>query len=286
MWDSACQSTGASLLHLPFLLDAMSVCPGIGEFCIPMLKKRIIPCLDVRDGRTVKGVRFQDIRDAGDPVALGARYAQQGADELVYLDITATHEKRKTMVELVRAVARGVYIPFTVGGGIDSEEDVRALLEAGADKVSVNSAAVRRPALLSELARPFGRQCIVLAIDARREGRGHRVYVRGGREATSWDAVAWAREGERLGAGEILLTSMDADGTGAGFDLQLTQAVAQAVNLPVIASGGGGEAPQFETLFRQTDAAAALAASIFHFDTLPLPRLKAWLAARQIPIRT
>ena len=250
-----------------------------------MLAKRIIPCLDIRDGRTVKGVNFVNLRDAGDPVELAIRYAGEGADELVFLDITATHEKRKTLVELVRRIARHLYIPFTVGGGISTVEDVSALLDAGADKVSVNSAAVRNPALVGELARRFGSQCIVLAVDARATADGWEVYLNGGRLPTGIDAVEWIRQAVDLGAGEILLASMDHDGVKKGFALELTRRVSELVPVPVIASGGAGAMEHFAEVFTEGKADAALAASVFHFGEIPIPALKSFLKNKNIPIR-
>ncbi|MCD6377022.1 MAG: imidazole glycerol phosphate synthase subunit HisF [Caldisericaceae bacterium] len=250
-----------------------------------MLTKRIIPCLDVKDGQTVKGVNFVQLRQAGDPVELGKAYAEQGADELVYLDITATVEGRKAFVELVKQVARNLNIPFTVGGGIKSEEDVRRLLEAGADKVSINSAAVRNPELIERLAKEFGSQCVVLAIDAKRAGQGWLVYVDGGRTATTLDAIQWAREGVQRGAGEILLTSMDHDGTKNGFAIELTRKISETVSVPVIASGGAGKKEHFVEVFREGKADAALAASIFHFGEIPIPELKQYLKEQNITVR-
>lgn len=251
-----------------------------------MLACRIIPCLDVHEGRVVKGVNFVNLVDAGDPVEAAVAYDRSGADELVFLDITATHENRPLVLEMVRQVAERVFMPFTVGGGVRSLEDARALLLAGADKVSVNSAAVANPALISELSEHFGSQAVVLAIDAKRTAPGKwEVYVAGGRKPTGLDAVEWAREGERLGAGEILLTSMDADGTKAGYDLELTAAVGQAVSIPVIASGGAGKIEHFADVFEQAGADAALAASVFHFGEIPIPALKRALAERGIPMR-
>ncbi|HEY3021778.1 MAG TPA: imidazole glycerol phosphate synthase subunit HisF [Solirubrobacteraceae bacterium] len=247
--------------------------------------KRVIPCLDVDGGRVVKGTRFLDLRDAGDPVELAAYYDREGADELVFLDITATSSKRDTVVELARRTADEVFVPFTIGGGIRSTEDAQAVLDAGADKVSVNSAAVARPELISELGEVFGAQCVVLAIDARGRGDGTwEVVVAGGREPTGRDAVAWAREGVERGAGEILLTSMDRDGTNDGYDLALTQAVAEAVGVPVIASGGAGE---LDHLAEALDAGAdaALAASIFHFGRFSIAQAKEHLAASGLPVR-
>ena len=250
-----------------------------------MLARRIVPCLDVHEGRVVKGVNFVNLRDAGDPVEAARAYDAAGADELVFLDITATYEARSIMLEIVKKVAESVFIPFTVGGGVRSLEDARELLLAGADKVSVNSAAVRRPELLTELAEHFGSQAVVLAIDAKRKGDSWEVYVKGGREPTGLDAIEWAKEGERLGAGEILLTSMDKDGTKDGYDLALTRAVAEAVSIPVIASGGAGTREHFFEAFTEGKADAALAASVFHFGEIPIPELKAYLLEKGLPIR-
>jgi cyclase len=252
-----------------------------------MLVRRIVPCLDIKDGRVVKGIRFVELRDAGDPVELARVYEESGADELVFLDITATVEGRKATREVVRAVAEQLTIPFAVGGGTGTVNDVRMLLRAGCDKVSLNSAAVRNPAVLEASAAEFGSQCVVLAIDARRnpDGRSWEVVIDGGRTTTALDAVAWAQRGAQLGAGEILLTSMDRDGTKAGFDLELTRAVHDAVNVPVIASGGAGRAEDFARVFEEAGADAALAASLFHFGELPIPDLKEDLRARGIPIR-
>ena len=251
-----------------------------------MLAKRIIPCLDVRDGRVVKGVNFVNIRDAGDPVELAKFYSDQGADEIVFLDITATHEQRKTVADVVRETAQQVFVPLTVGGGIRTEEDFAKLLRAGADKISVNSAAVRDKTLISRAADIFGSQCVVLAIDAkvRPDGR-FEVVINGGRVWTGLDAVEWAKEAEQLGAGEILLTSMDGDGTKAGFDLPMTKAVTDAVSIPVIASGGCGCLRHFEEVFTETGADAALAASLFHFGELTVPQVKDYLRSRGIPAR-
>ncbi|HSD78739.1 MAG TPA: imidazole glycerol phosphate synthase subunit HisF [Solirubrobacteraceae bacterium] len=251
--------------------------------------KRVIPCLDVDGGRVVKGTRFVGLRDAGDPVELAARYDAEGADELVFLDITATHERRDTIVELARRTADNVFIPFTIGGGIRSAEDAQAVLDAGADKVSVNSAAVARPELIDELARVFGVQCVVLAIDAKRRdpadpAAGWEVHVAGGRTPTGLDAVAWARDGVARGAGEILLTSMDRDGTSDGYDLELTRAIARAVGVPVIASGGAGRLEHLVDALR-AGADAALAASIFHFGEYTIAEAKAALAAGGIAVR-
>ena len=250
-----------------------------------MLAKRIIPCLDVKDGRVVKGVNFVNLRDAGDPVEQARLYDEQGADELVFLDISATHEGRKTTLELVGRVAERVFMPLTVGGGIGAVEDMRNLLLAGADKISINSAAVRRPELLSEGASHFGAQCMVLAIDARRRGTGWEVFVNGGRAPTGIDAVEWAVRGVELGAGEILLTSMDADGTLAGYDIDLTRAIANAVSVPVIASGGAGRPSHFAEVFTEGQADAALAASLFHDGKLKIPELKQQLRDWNIPVR-
>ncbi|GBD08389.1 Imidazole glycerol phosphate synthase subunit HisF [Candidatus Thermoflexus japonica] len=251
-----------------------------------MLAKRIIPCLDIHAGRVVKGVRFIDLRDAGDPVEHARVYEDEGADELVFLDITASYEDRAILLDVVRRVAEVLSIPFTVGGGIRSVEDFRALLRAGADKVSINTAAVRRPELITEAARRFGSQCVVVAIDAKRVGPSRwEVYIHGGRTPTGLDAVAWAREAERRGAGEILLTSIDADGTQEGYDLELTRAVAEAVGIPVIASGGAGTLEHFYQVFTAGKADAALAASVFHFRQLRISEVKAYLAERGIPVR-
>lgn len=251
-----------------------------------MLAKRIIPCLDVRDGRVVKGVNFVNIRDAEDPVELARFYSDQGADEIVFLDITATSDGRATVADVVERTAEQVFVPLTVGGGIRTLEDFRQLLRAGADKISVNSAAVKDPGLISRAAERFGSQCVVLAIDARRRPEGsYEVVVAGGRTPTGLDAVEWARRGEALGAGEILLTSMDADGTKAGFDLEMTRAVTQAVSIPVIASGGCGSLEHFAQVFAETDCDAALAASLFHFGELTVPQVKEYLRKRKIPVR-
>lgn len=251
-----------------------------------MLAKRIIPCLDVRDGRVVKGVNFVNIRDAGDPVELARYYSDQGADEIVFLDITATHEVRKTVADVVERTAEQVFVPLTVGGGIRTLDDFRELLRAGADKISVNSAAVARPELITEAAERFGSQCVVLAVDARSRGDGTwEVVVAGGRKPTGLDLLEWVKKGEALGAGEILLTSMDADGTKAGFDLPMTKAVTEAVGIPVIASGGCGSLSHFAEVFEETGCDAALAASLFHFGELTVPQVKDYLRARDIPVR-
>ena len=250
-----------------------------------MLAKRVISCLDVRDGRVVKGTRFVDLRDAGDPVALASRYDREGADEVVFLDITATPERRRTVIALARRVARTLSIPFCVGGGIGSADLATAILRAGADKVAVNTAAVRRPALLGEIAARAGSQAAVLAIDARRRDRGYEVVVEGGRIATGLDAIAWAKEGVAAGAGEILLTSIDRDGTRDGFDLELTARVAEAVRVPVIASGGAGRVGDFVELFARTGSDAGLGASIFHSGEVVVSDLKRELAARGVRVR-
>ncbi len=250
-----------------------------------MLTKRIIPCLDIKDGRTVKGVNFVDLKDAGDPVELAALYADQYADELVFLDITATVEKRKTLVDLVKRVAAAINIPFTVGGGISSVEDVSALLNAGADKISINSSAVKKPELVNELALEFGSQCVVVAIDTRFVENNHYVHTRGGRTKTELKTLEWVKEVAERGAGEILLTSMDHDGTKAGFADKLTSQVSELVNIPVIASGGGGNTQHFIDVFGKGKADAALAASIFHYKEVDIRELKKSLAETGIPIR-
>jgi len=247
--------------------------------------KRVIPCLDVNAGRVVKGVEFVDIRDAGDPVELAAHYDREGADEVVFLDITATHEKRDTIAKLARASANEVFVPFTIGGGIRSVEDAQVVLDAGADKVSVNSAALQRPQLLNELAEVFGAQCVVLAIDAKRSNDSWEAYLAGGRTPTGKDVIAWAREAVERGAGEILLTSMDRDGTSDGYDLPLTQAVSDAVGVPVIASGGAGELDHLVQAL-QAGADAVLCASIFHYGRHTIAEAKAHLAAAGVPVRT
>lgn len=250
-----------------------------------MLTKRIIPCLDVTAGRVVKGVNFVNLQDAGDPVELAGRYNLQGADEVVFLDITASSDERKTMVDVVFRTARRVFIPLTVGGGIRAVTDARKVLVAGADKVSVNTAAVQRPELITELSREFGAQAVVLAIDARRSNGSWNVFVKGGREDTGIDAVEWARRGEALGAGEILLTSMDADGVRNGFDCELTRAVSRATHIPVIASGGAGTLDHFVEVLTDGEADAALAASIFHYGTYTVADLKEHLDKHGIPVR-
>jgi cyclase len=250
-----------------------------------MLAKRIIPCLDVDKGRVVKGVKFQNLRDAGDPVEVAKSYEEQSADELVFLDITASAEERKIMIEVVQRVAETIFIPFTVGGGVSSLEDIRRLLSAGADKVSINTAAVKNPQLIYESAKRFGSQCIVVAIDTKRSERGWEVYIHGGRTPTGLDAVEWAKRVEGLGAGEILLTSMDADGTKKGYDIELCRAVAFAVSIPVIASGGAGTMEHFYEVFTQTNVDAALAASLFHFKEVSIPELKAYLKNKGVHVR-
>ena len=253
-----------------------------------MLAKRIIPCLDIKDGRVVKGINFLELRDAGDPVEQAAFYDAEGADELVFLDITATHEARGTVMAMARAVADKVFIPFTVGGGIGTVEDMRAILRAGADKVSINSAAVRRPELIAAGAAEFGRQAIVVAIDARRrtdDQSGWEVYVSGGRVPTGLDAVKWARQVEAIGAGELLLTSMDGDGTQAGYDVELIRAIADAVGIPIIASGGAGKPEHFAEVLTTGRADAALAATLFHYRQLSIPDLKRYLREQGLAVR-
>ena len=252
-----------------------------------MFTKRIIPCLDVKNGRVVKGVNFVDLKDAGDPVEIAAAYDKAGADELVFLDITATSDARETVVEMVRKVADKVFIPFTVGGGIRTVEDFRTLLREGADKISINSAAINSPRLISDAADKFGSQCVVVAIDARKreDGKGWNVYKNGGRIDTGLDAIEWAREADKLGAGEILLTSMDCDGTKAGYDIELTRLIAENVYIPVIASGGAGTKEHFYEALTKGKADAALAASLFHYKELEIADLKDYLAERGVPVR-
>jgi len=250
-----------------------------------MLKKRIIPCLDIKDGRTVKGINFVSIRDAGDPVELARVYMDQGADELVFLDITATIEKRKTLALLVERIAREISIPFTVGGGISSLDDVSMLIRSGADKVSINTAAVDDPSLISGIAGKFGSQCVVVAIDTQLINDRWRVFVNGGRTATTLEAVEWAEKAEKNGAGEILLTSMNSDGTKAGFSIDITREISHNVNIPVIASGGAGCVEHFREVFMETECSAALAASIFHFGEISIPDLKDYLLKNNINIR-
>ena len=251
-----------------------------------MLAKRIIPCLDIKDGRVVKGVNFLNLRDAGDPVELAWNYSKQGADELVFLDITATHERRKTMVELVKAVARNINIPFTIGGGINEIADADALLNAGADKISINSAAVRNPALIDELAKAFGVQFVVVAVDTRHNEGKNIVYLNGGRIPTEKETFNWILEAESRGAGEILLTSMDHDGTKAGFDCSFLKKINDAVHIPVIASGGAGSVQHFIDVFEQANVDAALAASVFHYGEILIPDLKDILRNKGIEVRT
>ena len=250
-----------------------------------MYAKRIIPCLDVKNGRVVKGINFLNLVDAGDPVESAVQYDREGADELVFLDITASSDSRDITIDMVEKVADSIFIPFTVGGGIRSVDDFNALLRAGADKVSVNSAAVYRPRLISEAAYKFGSQCVVAAIDAKRTGGGWEVYVNGGRKPVGRDAVKWAIECEKLGAGEILLTSMDRDGKKTGYDLELTRAVSESVGIPVIASGGAGALEHFYDAFTVGKADAVLAASLFHFGEIPVPELKKYLMKKDIPVR-
>lgn len=250
-----------------------------------MLKKRIIPCLDIKNGRTVKGINFEDIKDAGDPVDLAKKYVREGADELVFLDITATLENRKTWLTLVVDIAREINIPFTVGGGITSIRDVSNLLKAGADKVAINSSAVKRPELINEISREFGSQCLVVAIDFKCENDRSNVYIHGGKTSTSLQVLPWAREVEKWGAGEILLTAMDNDGTKNGYALDVTNKVSQAINIPVIASGGAGKKQDFKEVFQQTGATGGLAASIFHYDEVSIVTLKDYLKTQQIAIR-
>jgi imidazole glycerol-phosphate synthase subunit HisF len=250
-----------------------------------MLTKRIIACLDVDAGRVVKGVHFVNLRDAGDPAELAFAHSEAGADEVVLLDITATHEKRATLLETVRRTARELFVPFTVGGGVRTLEDAGAIFDAGADKISINSAAIAEPALITQIGKRFGSQAVIVAIDAKRVDGGFEAFVHGGRKATGKDAVAWAKEAEERGAGEILLTSMDRDGTGVGFDCQLTRAIAEVVHIPVIASGGAGSAKDFIEVFQQGRADAALAASIFHFGLSSFSDLKRQLQSEHIAVR-
>ncbi|MEG2395632.1 MAG: imidazole glycerol phosphate synthase subunit HisF [Oscillospiraceae bacterium] len=250
-----------------------------------MYAKRIIPCLDVKNGRVVKGVSFVNLRDAGDPVECAIEYNKKGADELVLLDITATHEGRGTMLDIVRRVANSIFIPFTVGGGISTIDDVKELLRAGADKISINSAAVRNPQLINDAANKFGSQCVVIAIDAKKSKNSWEVYLNGGRIPTGIDAIEWAKQVEKRGAGEILLTSMDCDGQKNGYDLELTKAVSETVNIPVIASGGAGTLRHFYDALTLGRADAVLAASLFHFNEIPIAKLKEYLEEKKIPIR-
>ena len=250
-----------------------------------MLRKRIIPCLDIKDGRTVKGVNFIDIKDAGDPVELAKRYLLEGADELVFLDISATIERRKTQVELVKRVAKEINIPFTVGGGINTLDDAREIIKAGADKISINSSAVNKPELISEIASEFGKQCVVVAIDTRFENTEWSVYVSGGKIATGIKTIDWAKKVEQLGAGEILLTSMNNDGTKSGFAIDILEEISKTLTIPIIASGGAGKKEHFKEVFEKTQVSAALAASIFHFGEIPIPQLKNYLKTANIPTR-
>lgn len=250
-----------------------------------MLKKRIIPCLDIKNGRTVKGVNFVDIIDAGDPVELAKRYVIEGADELVFLDITATIENRKTLIDLVGSIAAEINIPFTVGGGIGSLEDAAALIKAGADKISLNSAAVKNPSLITEIANVFGSQCVVLAIDTKWVANEWKVFVNGGNTETNFKTIDWAQKATALGAGELLLTSMNNDGTKSGFAIDITHQISSIVNVPVIASGGAGMMEHFKEVFKETKATGALAASIFHFGEIPIPDLKQYLINEKIPVR-
>jgi imidazole glycerol-phosphate synthase subunit HisF len=250
-----------------------------------MLKKRIIPCLDIKEGRTVKGINFIDIQDAGDPLILANRYVQEGADELVFLDITATQEKRKTLVALVAQIAKEINIPFTVGGGINSLEDAKRIIAAGADKISVNSAAIKSPSLISDLALELGSQCVVVAMDIKMEQGEWMVYINGGKVATGIKALDWAKQAAFLGAGELLVTAMDNDGTKKGFALTILEAISKAVVIPIIASGGAGTQEHFKDLFIHTQVSAALAASVFHFSTIAIPELKNYLKIQHIPIR-
>ncbi len=250
-----------------------------------MLAKRIIPCLDIKDGRTVKGINFENIKDAGDPVELATEYAKQGADELVFLDITATNEKRKTLSELVTRIAKQINIPFTVGGGISSVEDVSVLLNAGADKISVNTSAVKNPQLIKDLANQFGSQCVVLAIDTKFENNDWYVYLNGGRVKTELKTLDWAKQAVALGAGEILLTSMNNDGTKDGFAIDITKQISETVNVPIIASGGAGTMQHFKEIFEKGKADAALAASVFHYKEIAIPELKTYLKENNIEIR-
>ena len=250
-----------------------------------MLKKRIIPCLDIKDGRTVKGINFVDIKDAGDPIELAKKYILEGADELVFLDITATIEKRKTLAVLVEKIAKEINIPFTVGGGINTVEDAATIIKAGADKISINSSAVKNPSLIKEIAERFGSQAVVVAVDTKFENNNWFVYVKGGKVETGITTIDWVKKAEQLGAGEILLTSMNNDGTKQGFAIDITNAVSASINIPVIASGGAGTKEHFVDVFKNTKATGALAASIFHFGEIPIPVLKQYLKEQNINIR-
>lgn len=250
-----------------------------------MLAKRIIPCLDIKNGQTVKGVNFLDIKEVGNPVEMGIKYSEQGADELVFLDISATEERRKTLIPLVREIAKYINIPFTVGGGINALENVEELLKNGADKITINSAAISNPDLITEVAKRFGSQCMVVAIDTKFVKRQNKVFSNGGKIGTEKELFSWAKEVESLGAGEILLTSMNTDGTKSGFAIKITKQLSELVNIPVIASGGAGTMQHFEDVFTQTKATGALAASIFHFNEIEIPELKNYLKSKNLPIR-
>lgn len=250
-----------------------------------MLAKRIIPCLDIKKGQTVKGVNFLDIKEVGNPVEMAIKYSDQGADELVFLDISATDERRKTLIPLVKEIAKNINIPFTVGGGINALENVEELLKNGADKITINSASLSNPKLISEVAKRFGSQCMVVAIDTKFIGNQHKVFSNGGKIETEKELFSWAKEVENLGAGEILLTSMNTDGTKAGFALEITKQLSELVNIPVIASGGAGTMHHFEAVFTETKATGALAASIFHFEEIAIPELKNYLKSKNLPIR-
>lgn len=250
-----------------------------------MLAKRIIPCLDIKNGQTVKGVNFLDIKEVGNPVEMAIKYSAQGADELVFLDISATDERRKTLIPLVREIAKHINIPFTVGGGINALENVEELLKNGADKITINSASLSNPKLISEVAKRFGSQCMVVAIDTKFIGNQHKVFSNGGKIETEKELFSWAKEVENLGAGEILLTSMNTDGTKAGFAIEITKQLSELVNIPVIASGGAGTMHHFEAVFTETKATGALAASIFHFEEIAIPELKNYLKFKNLPIR-
>lgn len=250
-----------------------------------MLAKRIIPCLDIKNGETVKGVNFLDLKEVGNPVEIAIKYSEQGADELVFLDISATDERRKTLIPLVKEIAKNINIPFTVGGGINALENVEELLKNGADKITINSAALSNPKLITEVAKRFGSQCMVLAIDTKFVGNQHKVFSNGGKIETEKELFSWAKEVENLGAGEILLTSMNTDGTKAGFAIEITKMLSELINIPVIASGGAGTMQHFEDVFTETKATGALAASIFHFNEIGIPELKNYLKSKNLPIR-
>lgn len=250
-----------------------------------MLAKRIIPCLDIKNGETVKGVNFLDLKEVGNPVEMAIKYSEQGADELVFLDISATDERRKTLIPLVKEIAKNINIPFTVGGGINALENVEELLKNGADKITINSASLSNPKLISEVAKRFGSQCMVVAIDTKLVGNQHKVFSNGGKIETEKELFSWAQEVESLGAGEILLTSMNTDGTKAGFAIEITKTLSELINIPVIASGGAGTMQHFEDIFTKTKATGALAASIFHFNEIGIPELKNYLKSKNLPIR-